>query len=225
MCRPRVFATTLLQDDARLRQTWLREVSSPSHASSRRRVSSPDLSSGSVLTRPCVFATTRVLARPVFRKCLRDGACLRPPMCLRDDACSHPTCLREASSPAHARTWLHYWKCLGKGRALGKCLRSPKIFAPRSVFAGNVSSDAHVFSLSSPGMCLLTPRCLPRPCFEASVLDPACLQNVSSVFGQYVHPPRRPQCKEGRQENIVIRDFPTLPAPPSGFPSGFNKRD
>ena len=32
-------------------------------------------------------------------------------------------------------------------------------------------------------------RCLRRPCFEASVLDPTCIQNVASVFGQYVHPP------------------------------------
>ena len=30
-------------------------------------------------------------------------------------------------------------------------------------------SDAHVSSLSSPGICLPTPRCLRRPCFDASV--------------------------------------------------------
>ena len=64
---------TCLRDDAGLRPTCLREVSSPAHVSSRRRVSSPALSSGRVFARPCVFATRgsspdlssgRVFARP-----------------------------------------------------------------------------------------------------------------------------------------------------------------
>ena len=38
------------------------------HMSSQRRVSSPDLSSGSAFARQCVFATMRVFTRPVFRK-------------------------------------------------------------------------------------------------------------------------------------------------------------
>ena len=119
MCCPRVFATmsvfarpvfarclrtpTCFRDDASFRPTCLREMSSPAHVSSRRRVSSPDLSSGSVVARPCVFATTRVLAPPVC------GTCLRPSTCLRDDA--RPVfgnCLL-------VRTGFHYWKCLGKG--------------------------------------------------------------------------------------------------------------
>ena len=94
----------------------LREVSSPAHVSSRRRASSPDLSSGRVFARPCVFATKRVFARPVF------GKCFRPPTCLRNDACLRPTCLREASSPAHVSS--------------RRRVPSPaRVFAPRSVFA------------------------------------------------------------------------------------------
>ena len=188
-----------LRDDAFLRLACLREVSSPAHASSRRRVSSPELSSGSVFARPCVFATTPVFPRPVFGKCLGDDTCLR------DDACLRLTCLREVSSPSHvssrrrlslpdlslrrvfarpyvfattrafarpvfgkcllARSWLHFWTCLGKDSALGKCVREdtclrddtssdtclrrecvfrrPRVFA---VFAWHLSADAYVSS-------------------------------------------------------------------------------
>ena len=143
--RPCVFATTrvfaqpvfgkCLRDDACLRRTCLREVSSPSHVSSRRRLSSPDLSSGRVFARPRVFTTARALARPVFGKCLL------------------------------GRSWLHFWTGLGKDSALGRCLREdtclrddtssdtclrrecvfrrPRVFA---VFAWHVSADAYVSS-------------------------------------------------------------------------------
>ena len=169
-----------LHDEACLRPTCLREASGHPRVFATTRVfarpvlgtrlraptclhddaSLPDLSSGRVLARPRVFTMTHDLARPVFDNCL---------LILL------------------ARTWLH---------SLARAFRSgcllfgrPRVFAPRSVFSGNVSSDAHVSSLSSPGMCLLTPRCLRGPCSEASVLDPTCLQNVTSVFVQYVHPP------------------------------------
>ena len=260
-CLPRLrlssldVSRTCLRGDECVRPTCLRDVSSHAHVSSRRRGSSPDLSSGSVFARPCVFATTRVfarhvfacprvfattrvlarpvlgaclrtpcvfatmrvLARPVFKNCLRPptcvfakpgfGKCLRPPTCLRDDACPRPTCFRNLSPHAHvssrqsgsspdlsSATVFSRDYALTTGSAVARAVRSgivfgrPRVFAPRSVFAGNVSSDAHVSWLSSPGMCLLRPRCLRRPCFEASVLDPTCFQNVSSVFGQYVHP-------------------------------------
>ena len=182
-------------------------MSSPPHVSSRRRASWPDLTSQSVFARPRVFATTRVFAGPVL------GKCLRPPECLRDDTCARPTCLRDVSSHAHvssrqrvpsqdlsSATAFSREHGFTPGSVLARAVRSgsvfgrPLVFAPRSVFAGNVPSDAFVSSLSSPGMCLLTPRGLRKPCFEDSVLDPTCLQNVSSVFGQYVHPPRRPRC-------------------------------
>ena len=189
MCRPGVFATMNVfarpvfgkrlrlprcrSEDVCLRPTRLREVSSPAYAW-------PDPSSGSVFARPRVFAMTRVLARLVF------GKRLRPPTCLREDACIRSTCLRQLSSRAHMASLLEVRSRSVFGR--------PRVIAPRSVFAGNVSPDVHVSSLSWPGMCLLTPQSLRTPCFEASVLDPTCLQNVSSVFGQYAHPLRRRQC-------------------------------
>ena len=132
------------------------------------RPARPSLSSGSAFARPCVFATTRAFARPIFGRCLL------------------------------TRTWRHSRKCV---RAVwsGSVFRRPRVFAPRSVFAtrsafaGHVSSDTHLSWLSSPSICLLTPmegpRCLGRLCFATSVLDPMCLQNVSPVFGRYVHPP------------------------------------
>ena len=214
--RSRVFATTrvfarpvfgkCLRDDACLRQTCLREVSSPAHVSSRRHVSSPDLSSGSVFATARFFATTRVFAGPVF------GKCLRPPTCLHDDACLCLTCLRDVSSHAHVTSRRRVpspdlssgsvfsdTHGFTSGQALARTARSGGVFAktrvfattrrPTRVFAGNVSSDAHVSSLSSPGMCLLTPTCLRRPCVRSPALHPMCLQSVSSVFGQYVHPP------------------------------------
>ena len=180
---------TCLRDDAGVRPACLRVVSSTAHVSSRRRVSSPDLSSGSVFARPRVFATMRVFDRPGF------GTCHRPPTCLRDDACPRPTCLRDVSSHAHvssrrrvpsrdlsSATVLKREHGFTTGSALAWAVRSgsvfghPPVFAPRNVFDGDVSSDAHVSSLSSPGKCLPTPRCLRRPCFETSVLDPTCLQ-------------------------------------------------
>ena len=140
--------------------------------------------------RPRVLATTRIFAQPVV------AMCLRTPTCLRDDAGLRPTCLRKVSSHAHVSS---------RRRVLSPDLSSAIVFSRARMAsllevpwqgqcAREVSSDPHVSSLSSPGMCLLTPRCLRRPCFEASVLDPTCLQNVSWVFGQYVHLPRRPQC-------------------------------
>ena len=230
-----------LRDDACLRLTCLREVSSPAHVSSRRRASSPDLSSGSV------FATTRVFAGPVFGKCLRDdtclrddaclrrtclrevssrrhvcsrrrvsspdlssgfGKCLRPPTCLHDDACLRLTCLRDVSSHAHVSSRgrvpspdlssgsvfsdAHGFT---SGQALARTACSGGVFAktrvlattrrPTRVFAGNVSSDAHVSSLSSPCMCLLTPTCLRRPCVEAQPWTPCifkmCLQSSANM--------------------------------------------
>ena len=204
-CRPRVFATvnvfasavftrclrapTCLRDEACLHLTCFREVSS------RARVFA-GLSSGSVFVPPHVFATTRVFARPVF------GTCLRTPTCLHDDVCLRLACLRDVFSLAHVSSRrrvpspdlgsaivFSHADGFTPASALARALRSGSVFGRPRVFAGTVSADAHVSLLSSPGMCLLTPRCLRRLCFEASVLDPMCLQNVSSVFGQYVHPP------------------------------------
>ena len=116
--RPRVFAATWVFDG--LRQTCLREVSSPAQVSSRRRVSSPDLSSGSFFARPRVFTTARVFARPVFGTGLHAprvfattrvlaGPVFRTrlctPTCLRD-ACLCPTCLRQLSSHTHTASLL-----------------------------------------------------------------------------------------------------------------------
>ena len=108
-----------------------------------------------------------------------------------------PTCLRDVSSHAHvfsrrrvpspdlsSATVFSREHGFATGSALTRAVRSgsvlgrPRVFAPKRVFAGNVSSDAHFSLPSSPGMCLLTPKYLRRPCFEASVLDPTCLQNV-----------------------------------------------
>ena len=149
--RPCVFATTrvfarsvfgkclrddtCLRDDACLCRTCLREVSSPSHVSSRRRLSLPDLSSGRVFARPRVVAMTRAFARPVFGKCLL------------------------------GRSWLHFWTGLGKDSVLGRCLREDTCLRddtssdtclcrecvfrrPRvcAVFAWHVSADAYVSS-------------------------------------------------------------------------------
>ena len=105
----------------------------------------------SCLRTPSVFATTRVFARPVFTRCLR------LPVCLRDGVGLGPTCLREVSSPAHVSSpdlspAIVFSRAHGftTGSALARAVRSgsvfgrPRVFAPRSVFAGNVSSDAHV---------------------------------------------------------------------------------
>ena len=170
-----------LRDDTSLRLACLREVSSRAHVSSRRRVSSPDL---------------------VFGKCLRDDACLH------DDACLRQSCLREVSSPAHVSSRRRvpspdlssgsvFSDAHGftSGQALARTARSGGVFAktrvfattrrPTRVFAGNVSSDAHVSSLSSPGMCLLTPTCLRRPCIEAQPWTPCvfkmCLRSSANM--------------------------------------------
>ena len=127
------------RDDACLRRTCLREVSSRTHVSSRR-----------VFAHLCIFTTTRVFARSVL------GTCLCATMCLRDDASLRPTCLREVLS------------CL---RAT--CLRE----------------------VSSRTLCR-------RPFLGALVPDSVCLQNVSSVFGGNVHPPRRPQCLKPDPERL-----------------------
>ena len=191
-----------LHDDACLRQTCLREVSSHAHVSSRRRVSSPDLSSGSVFATARVFATTRVFAGPVFGKCLRDDTCLH------EDACLRLTCLRDVSSHAHvssrrrvpspdlsSRSVFSDAHGFTSGQALARTARSGGVFAktrvfattrrPTRVFAGNVSSDAHVSSLSSPGMCLLTPTCLRRKCVEAQPWTPCvfkmCLRSSANM--------------------------------------------
>ena len=162
-----------------------------------------------LMCRPRVFATMSVFARTVFASCLRTPTCLRA-TCLGEvsspahvssrrsvSSHAHVSSLRGAPSPPDLSSATVFSREHGftSGSALVKAVRSgsvlqrPRVFALGSVFAGSVSSDAHVSSLSSLGMCLLTPRCLRRPCFEASVLDPTRLQNVSSVFGQYVHAP------------------------------------
>ena len=190
------------------------------HVSVRWWMCSPDLSSRGVFTRPRVFATTRVFAmkrvftRTVVGKCLRAPTCLRQPNLSLGSVFARPwSSRRRGSSPRRGssrRRWSSRWcgsspdlasrsvfarPCVfARAVRSGSVFRLPRVFAPRRVFAGNVSSDAHVSSVSSPGMCLLTPTCLRRPWFEASVPDPTCLQNVSSVFGQHVHPLRRPHC-------------------------------
>ena len=189
--------------------------------SSRRRRSSPDVSSGSVFARPCVFATTRVFAWPVFGKCIRD------PTCLRDDACLRRTCLREVSSRRHvssrrrlsspdlssgrvfarpmssrrrvpspdlsSRSVFSDAHGFTSGQALARTARSGGVFAttrrPTRVFAGNVSSDAHVSSLSSPGMCLLTPTCLRRPCVEAQPWTPCVFKMCLRSSAKRCTPP------------------------------------
>ena len=136
-----------LCNDTCLRLACLREVSSPSHVSSRRRASSPDLSSGSVFALPRVFTTTPVFARPVFGKCLhppmclRFGKCLRDDTCLRDDACLCQTCLREVSSPSHV---------CSRRRLSSPDLSSGRVFARPHVFATTRALARPVF-----GKCLL----------------------------------------------------------------------
>ena len=191
-----------VRDDTCLRLACLREVSSRAHVSSRRPVSSPDLSSGSVFATTRVFTTTRVFAGPVF------GKCLCPPTCLHDDACLRLTCLRDVSSHAHVSSrrrvpspYLSSGSVFSdahgftSGQALARTARSGGVFVktrvfattrrPTRVFAGNVSSDAHVSSLSSPGMCLLTPTCLRRPCVEAQPWTPCvfkmCLRSSANM--------------------------------------------
>ena len=136
IARPCVFATTRV-----FARPVFRECLRPP-VSSRRRTSSPDLSSGRVFALPRVFTRTpvlAVLARPVF------GTCLRTPF-------ARPvfgTCLLMGR-------WLRFWKCLGKSSALGKCLRTPTCLRsekhlrqegvfkhPRvfAVFAWHVSAD------------------------------------------------------------------------------------
>ena len=147
-------APTCFRDVAGVRQACLRDVSlMPAHVSSRRRVSSPDLSSGSVFVRPRVFATTHAFARPVFWTCSPSHVSSRRRVFARlVFAHSHvssrrhvlrPTCLRQLSSRTHMASLLEVpWQ--------GQCARE-------------VSSDAHASShpeVSSPGKRLQTPTCL-----------------------------------------------------------------
>ena len=114
-----------------LRPTYLREVPSCARVSSRRRVSPPDLSSGSVFAFPCVFAT-----------CLRP-TCPRSPTCLCDDACLHRTCFFGISSNTHMASLLNVaWQL--------QCAQEVSTY-------GHVPSLREV---SSSGMCFLMPTCL-----------------------------------------------------------------
>ena len=85
--------------------------------------------------RPRIFGRTRVLDRPVFGNCPRFAKpvfekCLCTPKCPHVSWRQHVPSLDMASP--------------------GVFFRHPRVFAPRSVFAGNVSSDTHMSSLSSP---------------------------------------------------------------------------
>ena len=86
------------------------------HVSSRRHLSSPDLSSESV------FATPRVFAGPVFSKCLR------LPTCLHHATCLHRTCLWKASALAHVSSQRHVSSPDLSSRSVFAC---PCVFAPR----------------------------------------------------------------------------------------------
>ena len=132
---------------ARLRTTFRREVSP---------------------CRPRVFVMMRVLARPVFRDCLRTPTCL----------CATRAFARDTRVASFREGCKSVWS--------GSVFRRPLVFAPRSVFAGHVSSNAHVSSCSSPSMCVLTMSS--QTFFATSVLDPMCLQDLFSVFGRYAQP-------------------------------------
>ena len=114
------------------------DLSSRAHVFATMRVfatklASPELSSQGVFARQRVFTTTRVLARPVF------GTCLSRPRLFATLAFARPVfgnCLL-------ARTWLHSCKCLGKGFAVGKWLRTPTCL--RSEKCHDVSSPGCVF--------------------------------------------------------------------------------
>ena len=141
---------------------------------------------GAVSLHAHVSSRRRVFARPVFWKCLRR------PTCFRDDASLRQTCLQQVSS----YTRVGSLRKVSRASAVcsGSVFGRPRAFAPRSVFARHVSSDAHVTLLSSPSMRLLTCKCLRRSFFAKTILDPMCLQNVSLVFGRCVHTLRQLQC-------------------------------
>ena len=124
------------------------EVSSHANISSRRRVSSTDLSSGSVFARPRVFNTPHGFT---------PGSVLATAMC--------------------------------SGSVYGRS----RVLAVRSVFAGNVSPNTHMSSLSSTVMRLPMPRCLRRPFFGTLVLDPCVFKMCRRSWGNICNP-RRPQC-------------------------------
>ena len=107
-------------------------MSSRAHVSSRRRLFSHDLSSGSVFARPRVFLTTRAFARPVFGRCLltctwlHSGTCLGQSSALRKRFRT-PTCLRGASLPG---TCLQTPRCLRRRFFATSVLAPPQATAP-----------------------------------------------------------------------------------------------
>ena len=114
-------------EDGRVGPTCVRQVSSHAHVT-RRRMFSPDLSSGSV------FALPR-------------------PMCLHDDARPCPTCLRDVSSHAHTSSrqrvplpelssaMVFLRSALARTARSGSVFGRPAVFA---VFAWHVSDDSCV---------------------------------------------------------------------------------
>ena len=144
---------TCLRDDVGLRPTCLRDLSSHAHMSSQRRVSSPDLSSGSVFATTCDARLRqtwfRDMSLPAHVSSRRRGSSPDLPSgrvfaCPRVFATTHAFTRHVFGNCLLAQTWLHHLKCRGKGSALGKCLRTPTLLEP----------------LSSPGMCLQTPTCI-----------------------------------------------------------------
>ena len=108
--------------------------------------SSPVLSLEGVFASPRVIATRRVLAvlaRPVFGKCLGMPTCLRM-------TCAFAQHVFRQCLPTP--TWLHSGKCIARASYSGSVFGLPRVLAPRSVSARNVSSDAHMSSLSSPSV-------------------------------------------------------------------------
>ena len=118
-----------LREDGSLRPTCLWDVSSRTCVSSRQPVSLQDLSSGHVFTHPCVFATTRIFARPVFGKCLRVPLCLSSPDLSSRGVFAHP----RGFTPGNV---------LSRAAFSRSVFGRPCVFGSKSVFAGNVSSDA-----------------------------------------------------------------------------------
>ena len=159
-----------LREDGSLRPTCLWDVSSRTCVSSRQPVSLQNLSSGHVFTHPCVFATTRIFARPVFRKCLRVPLCLSSPDLSSRGVFAHP----RGFTPGNV---------LSRAAFSRSVFGRPCVFGSKSVFAGNVSSDAMCLR-GLARMCRPTLTCVRRPFLGALVPDPMSLQNVSSVFSE-----------------------------------------
>ena len=205
MCRPHVFTTMTMSVFARpafarclpapiclcgdacvrnaacLHLNCLREVSSRPMCLCRPVV-------GSVFARPRVLATTRVFACHVYSRRhggsspdLSSGRVLaRPRVLATTRALARPVFEVPLARARAVRSGIFSGRLpdLRSRNLRHECVfRRPRVFA---VFAWHASADVWVSS---------------QPCFEASVLDRTCLQNVPSAVGQYVHPHRRSQCK------------------------------